>query len=71
MYTEYEYKKQGDGSDSWTCKEWDSEAKTEMINKYMVYKDPDTQLKGIDMSNVDLSTMTSEQMNQLKKALGL
>jgi len=71
MYKEFEYKKQGDGTDSWTYTEWDSEAKTEMLNKYMVYEDPNTPTKGVDMSNVDLSTMTAEQIQQLKTALGL
>lgn len=67
---EYEYKQQGDGSDSWTVSEYADDSKKELINKYMVYEDP-TIKKGVDMSNVDLSTMTSEQMNQLKTALGL
>ena len=38
--------------------------------KYMVYKDPNEPVK-IDMSNVDLSTMTQEQLEQLKTLLGI
>ncbi len=68
---EYEYKKQGDGSDSWTVTEWEDETKKVMVNKYMVYEDPSTPVKGVDMSNVYLSTMTPEQMQQLRTALGL
>ena len=67
---EYELKKQGDGSDSWTVTEWETDKKEVIINKYMTYEDP-TKQSQVDMSNVDLSTMTSEQMNQLKSALGL
>jgi hypothetical protein len=71
MIKENEYKKQGNGSDSWIVTEWEDASKKVMINKYMVYENPDTPVKGVDMSNVDLSTMTAEQMKQLKTALGL
>ena len=41
-----------------------------MLNKYMVYEDPENP-KAVDMSNVDLSTMTENQIAELKTILGL
>jgi len=57
------YKKQGNGQDSWIIMYDDKVPE-------IVYEDPSIQ-RGIDMSKVDLSTMTKEQMEQLKQALGL
>jgi len=71
MYREFEYKKQGDGSDSWTVSEWSDETKKELINRYMVYEDPTNPPPKVDMSNVDLTTMTDEQKEQLRIVLGL
>jgi len=71
MYKEFEYKLQGNGLDSWVVSEYEDDTKAVLINRYMVYEDPTKPPKGIDMSNVDLTTMTAEQMQQLKTALGL
>lgn len=37
MYKEFEYKEQGDGSDSWAVSEWEDNTKETLINKYMIY----------------------------------
>lgn len=57
------YKKQGNGQDSWIIMYDDKVPE-------LVYEDPSI-VKKNDMSNVDLSTMTKEQLTQLKQALGL
>lgn len=62
----YEYKKQGDGRDSWIAIETDSDGKE--ITRYMVYEDPNTR---INLSNIDITTLTDEQVQQLKTRLGL
>ena len=62
----YTYKKQGDGRDSWTCEEFENGV---LINKYMVYEDPNP--KPIDISGIDIDTLTDEQLLKLKTRLGL
>lgn len=63
MYKEYTYKKQGDGSDSWNCLEWDSEGKKELLNSYMVYF--------LTVQNWKLKTVLSEMnlLDQVETAL--
>lgn len=60
---EYTYKKQGDGSDSWVCVEPNG-------NKYMVYENPSI-VKKECLSKFDIDTLTDEQIDKLKKRLGL
>ncbi len=75
MITLYTYKLQGNGSDSWhvdkhNC-QTEAEATTEnRISRDIVFVDP-TKSEAVSMDNFDLSTMTSEQLTQLKKLLGL
>jgi len=59
----YTYKKQGDGRDSWVCEEPDG-------NKYMVYENPFLEKK-IDISNIDIDSLTDEQIIKLKARFGL
>ena len=56
--------------DSWVIKRWSDETKKDLIFVDIVYTDPSI-VEKMDMSSVDLSTMTSEQLTQLKTALGL
>ena len=58
----YTYKKQGDGRDSWLCEEKDE--KGNIINKYMVYENP---FLKIDLSNIDIDSLTDEQLLKLKE----
>jgi len=67
MGKNYTYKKQGDGRDSWTCEEFENGV---LINKYMVYEDP-FEAKAIDISNIDIDSLTDEQLLKLKTRLGL
>ena len=62
----YTYKKQGNGADSWRCDEIENGA---IINSYMVYENPEP--KPIDISGVDIDTLTDEQLLKLKTRLGL
>lgn len=55
------YKKQGDGRDSWII--YYSDRVPEIV-----FEDPSIQ-KGLDISNVDLTTLTEEQKQQLKELL--
>jgi len=70
MIEEIEYKKQGNATDSWIIRRWETAKKKNLIFIDIVYTDPSIEEK-TDMSKVDLSTMTSEQLTQLKTALGL
>ncbi len=67
---EYTYKKQGNGEDSWRIDTYEDDTKEVLLNSEMVYDNP-TIKESVNMSNVDLSTMTKEQLNALKQALGL
>lgn len=58
----YTYKKQGDGRDSWRCEEFEGD---KLVNVYMVYEDPYNQ-KAIDISGVDIDSLTDEQILKLK-----
>jgi hypothetical protein len=70
MIEEIEYKEQGNAADSWIIRRWETAKKKNLIYCEIVYTDPSIEEK-TDMSKVDLSTMTSEQLTQLKTALGL
>lgn len=60
MGKKYTYKKQGDGRDSWICEETEN---GELVNRYMVYEDPNKE--------IDLSNLTSEQIQKLKEIISL
>ena len=69
------YKKQGNGSDSWhvDIHECETEAQATRENKVsreIVFTDP-TKPEVVPMNNFDLSTMTEEQLTELKNILGL
>jgi len=53
----YTYKPQGDGRDSWVCEEVEN---GELINRYMVYEDPNKQVE------LDINLLADEQIRQLK-----
>jgi hypothetical protein len=62
----YTYKLQGDGRDSWIAVETDD--KGTVINKYMVYEDPNA-VKKVDASLLDIDSLTDEQILRLKQRL--
>lgn len=65
--TTYEYKRQGDGRDSWTVTETDQNGN--VLNKYMVYEDPNKPA----VPNVDvvalLQSLPQEQIEQIRQIL--
>ncbi len=75
MHTESIYKQQGDGSDSWTVSEYEDETKLVLLDRYMVYEDPDKPKKKTDISNIDIDTITDADLtklaNNLREKLGL
>lgn len=66
MRKEYEYKLQGDGSDSWTVTEFNE--LDEIVSVYMVYEDP-TQEIGTALKAVLSATPT--EIQQIKTLLGI
>lgn len=66
MRKEYEYKLQGDGTDSWTVSEFDEN--DVLTSKYIVLKDPTVEV-GTALKAV-LSATPSE-LEQIKKVLGI
>jgi hypothetical protein len=66
MRKEYEYKLQGDGTDSWTVSEFDEN--DVLISKYIVLEDP-TQEIGTALKAVLNATPT--EIEQIKTLLGL
>jgi len=64
MRKEYQYKLQGDGSDSWVVSEFNEN--DELVTRYMVYEDPNIgpALKAV------LSASPSE-IAEIKKILGI
>lgn len=75
MITIITYKKQGNGADSWHVDKHDCETEQEAtrenrISREIVYTNPNLENK-VSMENVDLNTMTEDQLNQLKAFLGL
>lgn len=67
MRVETKYKLQGDGRDSWEISEYEGE---DLINRYMTYEDPNA-IKKVDLSNIDIDSLTDEQINKLKTRFGL
>ena len=67
METKYKYKLQGDGRDSWEIKEYEGDV---LVNAYMVYEDPTKPIK-TDISNIDINSLTDEQIQKLKARFGL
>ena len=75
MITIHTYKLQGNGSDSWhvdkhNCETEAQATRENRIIREIVFNDP-TKLDAVSMDNVDLSTMTEEQLTELKNILGL
>lgn len=71
----YTYKKQGNGADSWRVDRHDCQTEGEankdnLIVSEMVYNDP-TKPQTVAVNNVDISTMTEEQLTELKNLLKL
>jgi len=58
-----EKKIQGDGSEGWICEEWEN---GELINKYMVYEDPNAQESLVNKAE-RLITELQIVLNELKK----
>ncbi|MDQ3047056.1 MAG: hypothetical protein M3R27_05860 [Bacteroidota bacterium] len=67
MEKQIEYKKQGDGRDSWKISVFEGE---KLVSCEMVYEDPNQERK-TDLSNIDLASLTIDQLKQLKAALAL
>lgn len=61
---EYQYKLQGDGTDSWIVSEYDEDDK--LISKYMVFEDPTmgSALKAV-------LSATPEEIAQIKQILNI
>jgi hypothetical protein len=66
MRKEYDYKLQGDGTDSWTVSEYDD--KDVLISKYIVLEDPTVEV-GTALKAVMSATPT--EIQQIKKLLGI
>lgn len=63
----YTYKKQGDGSDSWTCIETDDEGN--VITKYMVYENPNAKpIPTVDVVGL-LRSLKPEELQEIKNIL--
>lgn len=75
MITIHTYKLQGNGSDSWhvdihNCETEAQATRENRVSREIVFTNP-TKPEVVPMNNFDLSTMTEEQLNQLKTILGL
>ena len=75
MITIHTYKLQGNGSDSWhvdihNCETEAQATKENKVSREIVFTDP-TKPEVVPMNNFDLSTMTEEQLTELKNILGL
>lgn len=66
MRKEYEYKLQGDGSDSWTVSEYD--ANDVLVTRYLVLEDPTIEV-GTALKAV--LSAKPEEITQIKKLLGI
>jgi hypothetical protein len=60
----YEYKLQGNGKPSWKATETDEFGN--VVNIYMVYEEPN---KKRDISNIDVDTLTAEELQKLANRL--
>lgn len=58
MVKKYTYKQQGDGRDSWICEEIEN---GELVNRYMVYEDPNA------LPVIDIDALSDEQILKLKQ----
>lgn len=65
METKYTYKKQGDGRDSWVCEVTEGD---KLIDKYMVYEDPETPNQKVDLKSIFMGA-TSEEIEFIKQLL--
>ena len=75
MITIHTYKLQGNGVDSWhvdihNCETEAQATRENRISREIVFNDP-TKPEAVPMNNFDLSTMTEEQLTELKNILGL
>lgn len=75
MITINTYKLQGNGTDSWHVDVYDCATEEDAtlenrVSRDIVFVDPNTSAS-ISMESVDLSTMSLDQLNQLKSLLGL
>ena len=66
MRKEYEYKLQGDGTDSWVVSEYNEN--DELVTRFMVYEDP-TNNTGNALKAVQYAT--PEELIEIKKILGI
>lgn len=66
MRKEYDYKLQGDGTDSWVVSEYDEN--DVLISKYIVLEDPTVEV-GAALKAVLSATPT--EIQQIKKLLGI
>ena len=66
MRKEYEYKLQGDGTDSWTVSEFDEN--DVLVSKYIVLEDPTVEI-GTALKAV--LSATQSELEQIKKLLGI
>lgn len=66
MRKEYEYKLQGDGTDSWVVSEYDEN--DVLISKYVVLEDPTVEV-GAALKAV--LSATPAEIQQIKKLLGI
>jgi hypothetical protein len=64
MRKEYEYKLQGDGTDSWIVSEYDEN--NELVSKYMVFEDP---TMGPALKAV--LSATPEEIEQIRQILNI
>jgi hypothetical protein len=66
MRTEYIYKLQGNGTDSWIVNEYNEN--DELVNRYMVYEDPTIQV-GPALKAVQ--SASPAELIEIKKILGI
>ncbi len=75
MITIHTYKLQGNGSDSWhvdvhDCQTEEQATIENRISREIVFEDPNINSE-INMSNLDFTKLTIEQIQQLKNILGI
>lgn len=66
MITEHTYKLQGDGRDSWIVSEYDEN--NNLVNKYMVYEDPN---KPKPTALEAILNASPEEIEQIKQLLNI
>jgi len=75
MITIYTYKLQGDGSDSWhvdvhDCQTEEQATIKNRVSREIVFEDPAIEVT-VSIANLDLKTMTSKQLEELKALLNI